>query len=254
MNARYSLVQKPWVLGLIRQWEELGGRAVIVSDIGLLLALRDAGFGLDLHLSAITGVYNPASVHFFANLGVTRVVLPRDLAIEEIRTLVADSSPMRFEVLVINQRCQFMDGLCAFYHGIRLPSDVPTLFDYEFENESPQAAAWSYDPGYEGHGCQLFWQSDRGPVRLARQYDDSTPPCAACFLHQFQCIGVNYFKIAGRSYPVKSIVRAVRFLRSALDISSAGWNCDEIRRLYATTFGKPCDGTSCYYRWNTPVG
>lgn len=251
LNARYSRVTEPAVLALAEMWEEIGGKSVIVTDLGVLLALSKRHSRLKPHLSLLAGVFNSNSVAFFARLGISRVVLPRDLTIEETSALIAGFPQMEYEMLVLNQRCQFVDGFCGFYHGTRLPGDVPAAFDYEIPASGAMPVVHSHDPEYEGHGCQIAWQTEHGPVRHARHNDYYAPHCAACCLRDLRQAGVRYFKIAGRAYPTEIVARSVRFLREAIDISSTGDGSEktnnQLRHLYTRTFGESCDPSRCYY-------
>lgn len=251
LNARYSRVTEPTALALAEMWEQTGGEAVIVTDLGILLALRNRHPRLKLRLSLLAGAFNSASVAFFARLGISRAILPRDLTVKEIGDLIARFSRMEYEALVLNQKCQFIDGFCGFYHATRLPGDVPAAFNYEVPPDSAIPVVRSHDPDYEGHGCEIAWHTKFGPVRHVRHDDYHAPHCAACWLGGLWQAGVRYFKIAGRAYPTEILTRSVRFLREAIDISSAGDDSertsDSVQRLYAQTFGEPCDPSRCYH-------
>jgi U32 family peptidase len=251
LNARYTRPQEPAVQKLAAMWEDIGGNAVIVSDIGMLLFLMNRRTSLKRHLSLLTGTFNSLSISFFADFGISRVVLPRDLRMEEIGAIVESYPKMEYEALAINQKCQFIDGMCGFYHGVTLPSGVPAAFDFY---DSPGRVApftLSHDPEYEGHGCQLPWQSDQGPVRHLYRDDFYAPHCAACLLMKLSRIGIQCLKIAGRGYPVDRLADSVRFLRESINIQQAYGEADrgrqEIQELYARTFGNPCGRTRCYY-------
>lgn len=252
VNARYTQDQQNRVLDLIASWEEMGGRAIIVTDLGILLRLRFLASPLQCHLSLLAGIYNSQSAAFFADLGVTRIVLPRQLSIAEISSLIANGPPrIEYECLVLNQKCQFIDGMCSFYHGTRLPQEVPCVFSYKLEPDQQLPVARSHDPLYEGHGCHLDWQTPTGPVHPLQQDDEKSPHCAAC---QFQVLGragVKYFKIAGRAYETALIVRGVKFLREALalwdECESSGEASDAIISLYSKVFGSNCGRRKCYY-------
>jgi putative protease len=251
VNARYTQGLHERVLDLVHLWEDLGGRAVLASDLGLILALRAEGSGLRLQVSLLTGVFNSASATLFARLGVSRIVLPRDLTLAEMAALVAGAPQLEYEAVAVNQKCQFMDGLCGFYHAVRLPSDVPADFDYQACPSRTRPIIYSHDPDYEGHGCQLPWRAATGPVRHLDRDDTRTPHCAACQLSALFGAGVRFLKIAGRAYPTEVIIRCVGFLREAwrLDWDQPGSARTRaaIRRLYARTFGASCRRRRCYY-------
>lgn len=247
INGHYSAAQAPRVVDLARRWETMGGDSVIVADPGILLRLSDAGSGLDRHLSLMAGVFNAEAARFFHRLGATRIVLPRELSIDDMAVVTCDGPPVEYEALAMYQKCPFIDGLCRFYHDVRLPSGEPTEFDYE----PTSALAWTHDPEYEGHGCQLPWEGAQGPVRLPLHDDEIAPPCAACDLGQLADVGVGFAKIAGRGYSAGLIVKAVRFLVQAREFHAQYASRAEaaacIRSHYASTFGGPCDRARCYY-------
>jgi len=252
LNARYTSVLEKPVLRLADRWEKMGGQAVMVTDLGILLALQRRRSALNRHLSLLAGTFNSASVRFFAGLGVSRVVLPRDLTLEEMRFVTQGFPDMEYEVLVMFQKCEFIDGLCGFYHGVKLPHDVPAEFDYHVpKNSMNDPVVWSHDPDYQGHGCLIPWETDAGPVRHCRQDDLAAPSCAACALPVLSKMGVKYFKIAGRAYPSELMVRTIRFLRRSLEMAdshSKEAHCRRnIRQLYRRTFGRECSRSNCYY-------
>ena len=251
INARYSQHQESAVLELAEMWEEMGGQAVLVTDVGILVGLTERKSGLRRHLSTLAGVVNSRSAAFFADLGVSRIVIPRDLTLSEVSSLTASAPGMQYEALVMHQKCEFIDGMCGFYHGLRLPDDAPAVFDYTQHPGCSMPVVESHDPQYEGHGCQLCRRTENGTVRHLHRDDLSAPHCAACLLASLHRAGVRFFKIAGRSYPSDVIVRSIRFLREALNILASAEHDtaarQAIQRLYARTFAGPCDNTRCYY-------
>lgn len=250
LNARYTAGQIPALLEACGLWEEAGGSAIIVADIGLLLALKNRHSRLERHLSILAGVFNSQSVAFFEAIGVRRVVLPRELNVEEMAAITSRSSRLDFEVVTIYQKCRFIDGMCGFHHAPTLPSGVPAEFDYVSVPDSRVPIVWSADPGYEGHGCQLKWRCRGLPVELGCHNDFQAPPCAACLIPALQDARVTCLKIAGRGYGSEAIVRAIRFLRAAIHISATenpATAREHVRRTYADTFGASCRSLNCYY-------
>lgn len=248
-NARYSRWQVERVLAAIGRWESLGGQAVVVSDLGLLAALDQSGTRLRRHLSLLTGVFNSASVLACASLGACRVILPRELTPSEIAGLIRAAPHLEYEVVALYQRCPFIDGMCGFHHRPRLPEGIPADFTYRPQPGRPRPVTWSRDPQYEGHGCQLAWQTSQGPVPLGRGDDYHRPVCAACRVLHLQQAGVSILKIAGRGYPTEVLVQGVRFLREVIGRATgpAPATPDAFRALYARTFGTRCEPACCYY-------
>lgn len=244
LNSRQAAGGDREVVRLAGLWEEMGGTAVMAADIGLLLALRKRNSRLKRHLSVLTGVFNSRSAEFFAGLGVARIVLPRELTIAEMRDLTAGAPALEYEALAMYQKCRFIDGMCGFHHGARLPSDVPAAFEYCDVPGESMPVVWSCDPDYEGHACQLAWSTESGLVAPSAGDDTAAPYCAACQLRALEEAGVSFLKLAGRGYPAEAIERAIGFLLRA---ATRQGDAAEIRRLYAQTFGSRCEGSRCYY-------
>jgi putative protease len=242
LNGRYTRAQMDPVHELARIWESAGGRAVIVADPALARALRRATPRLGIHVSTLAGVFNPETARLFADLGASRIILPRDLTLHEMEALVAHGPAVEYEALVLFQRCELIDGLCGFRHAVRLP-DEDVLCEFEYRRSGPDGAAIAtcLDPDYEGHGCMLAYESGGRPVGHLDHADATRPRCAACQLVRLSAAGIRYFKVAGRGGPNAWLLRGVRFLQQAR--VHAGGDRDG----YARTWGTDCRGERCYY-------
>lgn len=251
LNSKYSRFQELYLSEILKQFEDMGGSAVITSDLGLILELNNRKSPLKTHLSTMAGVFNCASINFFIEQGVSRVVLPRELTIQEIKKLCSSMPDVSFEVICMLQRCQFMDSWCGFYHGVKLHSTHPCAFEYENQT-SGLSIAWSHDPAFEGHGCQLHWVAKGVPISNLATNDFILPSCSACFLSELLSSNAHYFKVAGRGFPNEIIIKSVRFMRSVLDAildDHKGNGCAiDIVELYMNTFGTKCTPERCYYR------
>ena len=94
--------------------QDIGISALIVADMGLLMALVEAGHAGQLHLSSLATSTNAAGSRFFRSLGISRIILPRHLTLVEIEQCVTGG--MDFETFIINDGCVFEEGLCATTH------------------------------------------------------------------------------------------------------------------------------------------
>ena len=65
--------------------DKVGVDAVIVADIGVLAFVRNTVPKMEVHISTQANVLNSHSINLLATLGVKRVILARELSIEEIR-------------------------------------------------------------------------------------------------------------------------------------------------------------------------
>jgi collagenase-like PrtC family protease len=253
LNVAYTRDQTPRAMHVAEQWREAGGHAIIVSDVEFLLNLQQRGLPIERHLSILAGVFNSQAVSFFRTLGVSRIVLPRSLSIDEMARIARHHAGFEFGAIILNEKCEFIDGLCGFYHGTAFPPGTVSCFEYRECPGGNVPRTFSHDPAYVGHGCQIPFVADAcGAIEHADRDDEHRPACGACVIPGLAEAGIHYLKIAGRGLPSDLKLRAVRFIRSSVDASIA--NHDQprrpsvaLKRLYSRTFGCSCDSTSCYY-------
>jgi U32 family peptidase len=93
---------------------EVNPDALIVQDLSLLALARKTGFKKELHLSTLANVSFPEALNLVRrNLSAHRVVLPRELNIDEIK-MMADACPddMGLEVFIHGALCYAVSGRC----------------------------------------------------------------------------------------------------------------------------------------------
>ncbi|MGI6013581.1 MAG: DUF3656 domain-containing U32 family peptidase [Oscillospiraceae bacterium] len=90
---------------------ELGADAILVQDFGLMKVLKTVVPDIPLHASTQMSVHSLAGAEAAAALGASRVVLARELNIEQIR-YIAQNSPIETEVFVHGALCYCHSGQC----------------------------------------------------------------------------------------------------------------------------------------------
>jgi len=234
VNADYSEEQMPYVLEIISEWEGSGGNAVMVSDLGVLMHLQWQNSRLARYLSVMAGVFNHESVAFFHQLGVSRVVLPRELKLIEMNSIVRNSvTDMEFEVISMFQKCQYIDSFCNFIHAVNEGS-------FQINRDTPGHRAVNLC-----HGCAMPFYSEGIRVIPLPRSETNTPYCAACQLTGLVDIGIRHFKIAGRGYAPHLILKAASFIKYSIERLHKP--DDEIIAEYTRTFGTSCKKKFCYY-------
>ena len=98
---------------LIHKLSGIGVDAVIIQDMGLLEKLMSAEFKLpQLHMSTQCDNYLPQKVKFFNDIGVSRVVLARELSIEQIKQIHNENPDLELESFIHGALCVSMSGQC----------------------------------------------------------------------------------------------------------------------------------------------
>ncbi|WP_320170016.1 U32 family peptidase [Maridesulfovibrio sp.] len=94
---------------------------LIIQDLAMVEIARQAGYKGELHLSTLANASHPAAIKIAAELGVNRVVVPRELNLDEIRQM-AEACPdsMTLEMFVHGALCYTVSGRCywsSFFGG-----------------------------------------------------------------------------------------------------------------------------------------
>lgn len=92
--------------------EKAGADAVLISDVGLVALCREVAPSLVIHLSTQANTQNMLAVKFWQGMGVKRVVLARELTINEIREIHEAVPDMELEAFVHGAMCMSFSGRC----------------------------------------------------------------------------------------------------------------------------------------------
>lgn len=203
---------------------------VIVSDVGVIYYLRKNFPSLNVHVSTQANINNSYSAEFFANLGVTRLVLAREMNLENIKKMHENIGD-RLEIEA------FVHGaMCISYSGRCLLSNYMTGRDSN-RGACVQACRWKYTIREENKEEEFPIEEDeRGTYIL-----NSKDLCMIDHLDELEKAGICSLKIEGRmksDYYVASVVNAYR---RALDKTlDSGKLHDELEktshRRYTTGF------------------
>ena len=96
---------------LLRHLDESGADAVIVQDVGLLSMARSLAPDLPIHASTQMTVHNSEGAGFLQDMGVTRVVLAREMTLDEIKQ-VRQNTDLEIEIFVHGALCISYSGQC----------------------------------------------------------------------------------------------------------------------------------------------
>ena len=91
---------------------EMGPDALIMADPGLIAMVRETWPEMPIHLSVQANTVNYAAVKFWQSLGLTRVILSRELSLDEIEEVRQQCPDMELEVFVHGALCIAYSGRC----------------------------------------------------------------------------------------------------------------------------------------------
>ncbi len=226
--AMNSLLKEDDIPGAVRYLaglEALRVEALIIQDLGLWRLARKHFPGLRLHASTLMTIHNSLGVAQAHRMGFKRVVLAREMTLEEIRSAVK-AAPIEVEVFIHGALCFTYSGLCLFssYYGGRS----------SMRGRCVQPCRRLYS--WAGKKGRFFSMGDLSALDLVWDLADA---------------GVSSLKIEGRLRPVSYVSNVVRAYRILLDAPPGDKNAlAEARGLLRKAMGRPY--TKGYFMGRVP--
>ena len=186
----------------LKEAVQTGIDAVIVSDPGMVAAIRTLRPELAIHISTQANTTNSASVRFWHEKGASRVVLARELSLKEVREVHESCPDIELEAFVHGAMCMSYSGRC-------LLSNYLAGRDAN-KGDCAQPCRWKYHLVEEKRPGEYFplEEDDRGSFIF-----NSKDLCMIRYIPELIETGVSSLKIEGRvksSFYVASIVKAYR--------------------------------------------
>lgn len=185
-----------------------GVDGVIVSDPGVIACLREYVPELPVHLSTQANTTNGAAARFWAKQGVSRIVLAREVSIENIKR-IRDALPDEVELEA------FVHGaMCVAYSGRCLLSAATTGRSGN-RGACAQSCRWEYALMEKTREGEYFPVSEDGRgTYILNSKDLNMLP----YLDKLIEAGVTSLKIEGRAKTAYYLATVVNAYRRALDL------------------------------------
>jgi putative protease len=231
--------------------------ALIMSDPGIIMLVREKWPDLPIHLSVQANAVNWATVKFWQKQGLTRVILSRELSLDEIEEIKQRCPDMEIEVFVHGALCIAYSGRCLLsgYMTHRDSNQGACTNSCRWKYQSheaeqtdegeivPTPAVSHFDPSVETlsfSGAQgedlskispLFLLQEQGrPGEFMPAYEDehgtyimnSKDLRAVQHVKRLIDIGVESLKIEGRTKSYYYAARTAQVYRRAIDDALAG--------------------------------
>ncbi|URL01161.1 tRNA 5-hydroxyuridine modification protein YegQ [Avibacterium sp. 20-126] len=232
---------------------EMKPDALIMSDPGLIMLVREHFPDIDIHLSVQANAVNWATVKFWKQMGLTRVILSRELSIDEIAEIRQQVPDMEIEIFVHGALCMAYSGRCLLsgYINKRDPNQGTCTnacrWEYSVEegkedevgnivgNEIPiKNVAPTLGEGQTTDKVFLLAESQRPEEKMSAFEDEhgtyimnSKDLRAVQHVEKLTQIGVHSLKIEGRTKSFYYCARTAQVYRKAIDDAAAGKPFDE---------------------------
>ena len=206
--------------------------ALIMADPGLIDLVRESWPEMPVHLSVQANTLNFAAVRFWKKLGVSRIILSRELSLDEVAEIRQECPDIELEVFVHG-------ALCVAYSGRCLLSGYFNRRDSN-QGSCTNSCRWGYKlkPGEEDasgdvHGpaskVWLLEEQERPGELMPIEEDEhgtyimnSKDLRAIEHVQRLIEIGVDSLKIEGRTKSAYYVARTAQVYRRAIDDAVAG--------------------------------
>ena len=218
---------------------ELGPDALIMADPGLILMIRERWPEMPIHLSVQANTMNTASVRFWQAQGIERIVLSRELSLDQIEEIRQQCPDMELEVFVHGALCIAYSGRCLLsgYFNHRDANQGTCTnscrWDYKVKNATEDISGDIHietaQPAEQASSVYLLEESERPGEHLPIEEDEhgtyimnSKDLRALEHVERLVNMGIESLKIEGRTKSHYYVARTAQVYRQAIDDALAG--------------------------------
>lgn len=228
---------------------EMKPDALIMSDPGLIMMVREKFPEQEVHLSVQANATNYATVKFWYQQGIKRVILSRELSLDEIEEIKVNCPEMELEVFVHGALCMAYSGRCLLsgYFNHRDPNQGTCTnacrWKYDLhdakQNESGDIipvnnSVQSWTPNQVDKDQVYLLQEKHRPGEYMPVFEDehgtyimnSKDLRAVQHVKRFAEMGIDSLKIEGRTKSHYYVARTAQVYRKAIDDAVAGKSFD----------------------------
>ncbi len=218
---------------------EMGPDALIMADPGLIMLVRERWPEMPIHLSVQANTVNAAGVRFWQSVGLSRVILSRELSLDEVAEIRDACPDMEIEVFVHGALCIAYSGRCLLsgYFNHRDANQGTCTnscrWDYKIAREDLDAVAEIPVDAIKRHPLadDVYYLEERErPGEFMPVFEDehgtyimnSRDLRAVEHVQRLTEIGVDCLKIEGRTKSHYYTARTTQVYRRAIDDAVAG--------------------------------
>ncbi|WP_294404125.1 U32 family peptidase [uncultured Clostridium sp.] len=249
-NLYYTEVQYKLIGKIIKELIDTGFEKFIISDIGLMIYLKQNNINCSIHLSGECAETNHCSIDFFNKFNIKRYIFNRKNSIEDIASCISYSEKncqsagkeTEFEAFVLNERCHYTGAFCSSFHCDEMIHLCEMPFNmgkvdgdsYHFPKTDSKIEAY-----YES--CEKVQKSDNNKYMLG------ATGCGLCSLKRLELAGVTHLKVVGRGNSIDNIESDVQYLKKAIGMLNETDSPEEYQSIIKNEiFNGKCSG-HCYF-------
>ena len=231
--AYYNPRQLRKLQNYIQELKTMEADGIIVSDIRTADICNQEG--IISIASTMCGIYNTQILKTYAKSGVKRVIVPRDVRLDDMKNMRKAFPEIEFEVFMMRNGCKFSDSNCLGFHCYPHGALCRTL---KFSEKQLVGIDQTFDLK------QKFLINE---VMFDELYEHDA--CGMCAIFDLLEMNIQTLKIVGRAAEPKEIEKSVSIVKANISIAERSSS----RKEYLENMIFPSDiktclmGLSCYY-------
>jgi putative protease len=199
--------------------------ALIMADPGLIDRVREKWPDMPVHLSVQVNTVNFAAVRFWKKLGIVRIILSRELSLDEVAEIRQECPDIELEVFVHGALCVAHSGRCLlsgyFNHRDSNQGSCTNACRWEYRVKPAAQDAtgdgWLLEEGERPGALMPIEEDEHGTFIM-----NSKDLRALEHVQRLVDIGVDSLKIEGRTKSTYYAARTAQVYRRAIDDAAAG--------------------------------
>ncbi|HEY1079637.1 MAG TPA: U32 family peptidase C-terminal domain-containing protein [Bdellovibrio sp.] len=211
-----------------KKWIELKPDALIMSDPGLMMIAKEVDPSVNIHLSVQANCMNWQSVKFWQQQGVTRVILSRELRLEEIKEIRDRVHDIELEAFVHGSICIAYSGRCLLSHYMSYRDanqgvcDNSCRYGYNIHKAETEKDQEFYLEDLRNKGEFYQIDEDENGTYIMNAKD----LCVIEHLQELRDAGICSFKVEGRTKSLYYASLISKIYRQAIDDMMLGKKFD----------------------------
>ena len=208
VNTMPHVQEYPMLRKFMQDIKDVGIDAMIVADLGVMATIREIIPDMEIHISTQTSIVSPASAKAWAAMGAKRLVLARELTMDEIMAIRADlPDDIELEAFIHGSMCVSYSGRCLLANafngrdGNRGTCSQPCRWNYALVEEKRLDMPFPIEQ-QEGVGTFILSSKDM---------------CMIEHIPELMKSGIKSFKIEGRMKSAYYTAVVTNAYRMAID-------------------------------------
>lgn len=233
LNApAYTPAQELFLTDVLSELSKMPVAGIILGDPMLVKTVR--AFDFKAIASTMLGVYHADLASHYVSLGFSRIILPRDLTLAEIRSIQEQVPEAEYECFLMRNGCRYSDSNClAMHHHTH-----GALCGYL--DCAHTAFGGAAQQGFVAHDAALF-----NHKAFAAAFHKSA--CGMCAVWDLVHMGITAGKLVGRADGAEAVVDDIAVLIENIGISmQCSSRAEYLKRMRMPKYYD----NICYLSWN----